>query len=161
MVAPGSRTMIAGSLSSCIAGFHQSCRFSQSSSPRRSCVGTGPAFVATGVGSCRKLRRRDRQHILGQRRDISSKTGRDPSFADLALRRKRRQRCKPSARPRVTEPRWARTCAGWPASREAEADASCSIIFSNRRSRHRRRHAARVASVVPEPVPESRAVARR
>jgi len=28
MVASGSRTMIAGSLSSCIAGFHQSCRFS-------------------------------------------------------------------------------------------------------------------------------------
>src|SRR5258705_3110183 len=27
----GSRTMIAGSLSSCIAGFHQSCRLSQSS----------------------------------------------------------------------------------------------------------------------------------
>jgi len=50
-VASGSRTMIAVSLSSCIADFHQSCRFSQSSSPRRSCVGTGPAFVATGVGS--------------------------------------------------------------------------------------------------------------
>ena len=28
MVASGSRTMIAGSLSSCIAGFRQSCRFS-------------------------------------------------------------------------------------------------------------------------------------
>src|SRR5216683_532626 len=51
MVASGSRTMIAGSLSSCIAGFQQSCRFSQSSSPRRSCVGTGPAFAVTGVGS--------------------------------------------------------------------------------------------------------------
>ena len=51
MVASGLRTMIAGSLSSFIAGFHQSCRFSQSSGPRRSCVGTGPAFVATGVGS--------------------------------------------------------------------------------------------------------------
>src|SRR6202049_1834768 len=43
--------MIAGSLSSYIAGFHQSCRFSQSSGPRRSCVGTGPAFAATGIGS--------------------------------------------------------------------------------------------------------------
>ena len=32
MVASGSRTMIAGSLSSCIAGFQQSCRFSRSSS---------------------------------------------------------------------------------------------------------------------------------
>ena len=41
MVASGSRTMIAGSLSSYIAGFHQSCRFSRSSSPRRSCVCTG------------------------------------------------------------------------------------------------------------------------
>src|SRR5712672_570062 len=51
MVASGSRTMIAGSLSSYIAGLHQSCRFSQSSDPRRSCVGTGPVFVATGVGS--------------------------------------------------------------------------------------------------------------
>src|ERR1700720_3068832 len=51
MVASGSRTMIAGSLSSCIAGFHQSCRCSQSSGPRRSCVGIGPVFVATGVGS--------------------------------------------------------------------------------------------------------------
>jgi len=29
MVASGSRTMIAGSSSSCIAGFHQSCRFIQ------------------------------------------------------------------------------------------------------------------------------------
>src|SRR3981189_1149428 len=48
MVASGSRTMIAGSLSSCIAGFHQSCRFSQSFGPT-SCVGTGPAFAATGV----------------------------------------------------------------------------------------------------------------
>src|SRR5258707_11586420 len=38
-------------LSSCIAGFHQSCRFSQSSGPRRSCAGTEPAFAATGVGS--------------------------------------------------------------------------------------------------------------
>jgi hypothetical protein len=28
-----------------IAGSHQSCRFSQSSGPRRSCVGTGPAFA--------------------------------------------------------------------------------------------------------------------
>jgi hypothetical protein len=43
--------MIDGSLSSCIAGFHQSCRFSQSFGPRRSCVGTGPAFAATGVGN--------------------------------------------------------------------------------------------------------------
>ena len=33
--------MIAGSFSSCIAGFHQSCRFSQSSGLRRSCGGTG------------------------------------------------------------------------------------------------------------------------
>src|SRR5258708_1705522 len=37
MVASGSRTVIAGSLSSCIAGFQQSCRFSQSSGLRRSC----------------------------------------------------------------------------------------------------------------------------
>ena len=44
MVASGSRTMIAGSLSSCIAGFHQSCRFSRSSSPRRSCVGIRAGF---------------------------------------------------------------------------------------------------------------------
>jgi hypothetical protein len=51
MVASGSRTMIAGSLSSCIAGFHQSCRFSQSSGRRRSCAGIGPAFGATGVGN--------------------------------------------------------------------------------------------------------------
>ena len=43
--------MIAGSLSSFIAGFHRSWRFSQSFSPRRSCVGTGPAFAAAGVGS--------------------------------------------------------------------------------------------------------------
>src|SRR5215469_3079300 len=46
----GSRTMIAGSLPSCIAGFQQSCGFSQSFGPRRSCVGTGPVFVAIGVG---------------------------------------------------------------------------------------------------------------
>jgi hypothetical protein len=51
MVASGSRTMIAGSLSSCIASLHQSCRFSQRYGPRRSCVGTGPPFAATGVGS--------------------------------------------------------------------------------------------------------------
>ena len=31
--------------------FPQSCRFSQSSGPRRSCVGIGPGFVATGVGN--------------------------------------------------------------------------------------------------------------
>jgi hypothetical protein len=35
MVASGSRTMIAGSLSSCITGFRQSCRFSQSFHPAR------------------------------------------------------------------------------------------------------------------------------
>src|SRR6202035_4473126 len=29
-----------------------SCRFSQSSGPRYSCIGTGPAFAATGVGPC-------------------------------------------------------------------------------------------------------------
>ena len=51
MVASGSRTMLAGSLSSCIAGFLLSCRFSQSFGPRRSCIGTGPVFVATGVGN--------------------------------------------------------------------------------------------------------------
>ena len=34
MAAFGSRTMIASSSSGCIGGFHQSCRFSQSSSPR-------------------------------------------------------------------------------------------------------------------------------
>jgi hypothetical protein len=43
--------MIAGFLSSCIAGFHQSCRFSQYSGPARSWVGIGPAFAATGGGS--------------------------------------------------------------------------------------------------------------
>src|ERR1700680_565157 len=47
MVASGSRTMIAGSLSSSIAGFQQSCRFSQLSGPRPLCVGTGRAFAAT------------------------------------------------------------------------------------------------------------------
>src|SRR6202165_4423511 len=52
--------MIAGSLSSCIAGFLLSCRFSQSSGPRHSCVGIGPAFAATGVGS--------RSHWEGDRR---------------------------------------------------------------------------------------------
>src|ERR1700731_2569415 len=60
MVASGSRTMIAGSLSSCIAGFLLSCRFLQSSGPRHSCVGTGPAFAATGVGR--------RAHREGDRR---------------------------------------------------------------------------------------------
>src|ERR1700720_876366 len=55
-----SRTMIAGSLSSYIAGF----RFSRSSGPRRSCVGTGPAFAATGVGS--------RVHWEGDRRSTRS-----------------------------------------------------------------------------------------
>jgi hypothetical protein len=51
MVASGLRTMIAGSSSSCIAGFLRSCRLSRSSGPRHSCVRTGPAFAATGVGS--------------------------------------------------------------------------------------------------------------
>jgi hypothetical protein len=51
MVASGLRTMIAGSLSSYIAGFLLSCRFSQSPGTRRSCVGTEPDFAATGVGS--------------------------------------------------------------------------------------------------------------
>jgi hypothetical protein len=40
--------------------FPSSCRFSQSSGPRRSCVGTGPAFAAAGVGS--------RAHREGDRR---------------------------------------------------------------------------------------------
>src|SRR5271169_6512446 len=43
--------MIAGSLSSCIDGFRRSCRSSRSSVPKRSCVGIGRAFAATGVGS--------------------------------------------------------------------------------------------------------------
>src|ERR1700680_3734741 len=49
---------------SCIAGFLLSCRFSLSSSPRHSCVGTGPAFAATGVGS--------RAHWEGDRRSTRS-----------------------------------------------------------------------------------------
>src|SRR4030081_72521 len=44
-------TKIAGFLSCCIAGFRQSCRFSQSCGLRRSCVATEPAFAATGVGT--------------------------------------------------------------------------------------------------------------
>src|ERR1700731_4470402 len=60
MVASGPRTMIAGSLSSSIAGFLLSCRFSQSSGPRHSCVGTGPAFAAAGVGG-RAHRESDRR----------------------------------------------------------------------------------------------------
>src|SRR5215831_10923154 len=52
--------MIAGSLSSCIAGFHQSCQSLPSSGPRRSCVGTGPVFAATGAGS-RDLQEADRR----------------------------------------------------------------------------------------------------
>src|SRR6202048_2949693 len=46
MVASGSRTMIAGSLSSCIAGFRQSCRSSRSSGSRRSCVGIRAGFLS-------------------------------------------------------------------------------------------------------------------
>src|SRR5580692_10676077 len=52
------------SLSSSIAGFLLSCRFSQSSGLRHSCVGTGPAFAATGVGS--------RSHWEGGRRSKRS-----------------------------------------------------------------------------------------
>lgn len=44
MVASGSRTTIAGFLSSCIAGFRQSCSFSQSSGLRRRAA--WPAFTA-------------------------------------------------------------------------------------------------------------------
>ena len=50
MVVSGSRTMIAGSLSSCIDGFRRSWRSSRSSVLRPSCSGIVPAFVATGVG---------------------------------------------------------------------------------------------------------------
>jgi hypothetical protein len=46
MVASGSRTMIAGSLSSCIAGLHQSCRFSQSSVR---VLGLAPMAIAGGA----------------------------------------------------------------------------------------------------------------
>src|SRR5260221_7466861 len=74
MVASGSRTMIAGSLSSCIAGFRQSCRFSPSSDPRRSCVGTRPAFAATGVGS-RAHREGDRRSIGAARIDPADEHG--------------------------------------------------------------------------------------
>src|SRR6267143_1763905 len=41
-----------------------SCRFSRSSGPRRSCVGIGPVFAATGVGS--------RAHWEGDRRSTRS-----------------------------------------------------------------------------------------
>src|SRR5215831_5519539 len=51
VVAFGSRTLIAGSSSSCIAGFQQSRGFSQSSGPRRSCVGTEPDFAVISVGT--------------------------------------------------------------------------------------------------------------
>jgi hypothetical protein len=44
--------------------FLLSCRFSQSSGPRHSSVGTGPAFAATGVGS--------RAHREGDRRSTPS-----------------------------------------------------------------------------------------
>jgi hypothetical protein len=44
MVASGSRTKFAGSLSSCIPGFHQYCRLSPSSGPRCSYVGIEPGF---------------------------------------------------------------------------------------------------------------------
>ena len=44
------KRLIAGSLPSCIAGFHQSCRFSQSSGPRRSCVGIGPVLAGRPNG---------------------------------------------------------------------------------------------------------------
>jgi hypothetical protein len=46
MVVSGLRTMIDRSLSSCIAGFHQSCRFSQSFGPRRQ--RTAPSCAAAG-----------------------------------------------------------------------------------------------------------------
>src|SRR3954454_6729354 len=64
MVASGSRTMIAGSLSGCIAGFRRSCRFSRLSGPRRWCVGIGLAFAAIGGG--------DRAHWEGDRRSKRS-----------------------------------------------------------------------------------------
>src|SRR3982074_1401799 len=57
-------TKIAGFLSCCIAGFRQSCRFSQSCGLRRSCVATEPAFAATGVGS-RADREGDRRSKRG------------------------------------------------------------------------------------------------
>src|SRR6202048_3016879 len=41
MVASGSRTMIAGSLSSCITGFRQSCSFSPSSGPSARALASG------------------------------------------------------------------------------------------------------------------------
>jgi len=44
---PGWRTTTAGSLSSCIVGFLQSWRFSQSSGPRPSCVGIERPFTVT------------------------------------------------------------------------------------------------------------------
>ena len=51
MVAPGSRTMIAGSSSSCLAGFRRSFRSSWLFDPKLWCVGIGPAFSAIGVGN--------------------------------------------------------------------------------------------------------------
>jgi hypothetical protein len=73
MVASGSRTR---SLVSCIAGSQQSCRFSQSSGPRRSCVGTGPAFADTGVGC--------RAHGEGDRRSRRMEQLTDLSVSDQA-----------------------------------------------------------------------------
>src|SRR5215831_14205559 len=43
-----------------LSGFHQSCQSLPSSGPRRSCVGTGPVFAATGAGS-RDLQEADRR----------------------------------------------------------------------------------------------------
>ena len=51
MAASGSRTVIVGSSSSCIDGFHQSSRPSRLSAPRPSCDGTEPASAGTGVGN--------------------------------------------------------------------------------------------------------------
>jgi hypothetical protein len=60
MVACRSRTMVACSLSSCIAAIHQSLKVLTIIRPETLCVGTEPAFATIGVGS--------RAHGEGDRR---------------------------------------------------------------------------------------------
>src|SRR5258707_3227971 len=95
MVASGSRTMIAGSLSSCIAGFHQSCRFSQSSGRRRSFAArrrmrTERLYQAQPIFDQCRTQRRDRLARVNRitptgREDIERRIANATVFIEVAL----------------------------------------------------------------------------
>jgi transposase InsO family protein len=86
MVASGLRTMIAGSLSSCIARFHQSYRCSQSSGPRRARVDPADERRKSALGRAAHSRRTAQARVWGR-----APIGFDLLYAFVIVRLDRRE----------------------------------------------------------------------